>query len=86
MKTIEIDDRLFAEAREFAAEEGRSVATVVEDALREVLSRRRTNRRGAEEHNRITLPARGEGGLQPGIDLDNSASLWDLMDHSDAAS
>jgi hypothetical protein len=77
--TINIDDALLAEAKQVAARTGRSLTDVVEDALRESLHRRhRTARRGVE------LPVFGEEGLQPGVDLDDSAALLDLMDQDDA--
>jgi hypothetical protein len=52
---------------------------VVEDALRESLHRRHRPARRAVE-----LPVFGEEGLQPGVDLDDSAALLDLMDEDDA--
>ena len=77
--TINIDDALLAEAKQVAARTGRSLTDVVEDALRESLHRRhRTARRAVE------LPMFGEEGLQPGVDLDDSAALLDLMDQDDA--
>jgi hypothetical protein len=78
--TINIDDALLAEAKQVAARTGRSLTDVVEDALRESLHRRhRTARRAVE------LPVFGEEGLQPGVDLDDSAALLDLMDQDDTA-
>jgi hypothetical protein len=76
--TINIDDALLAEAKQVAARTGRSLTAVVEDALRESLHRRRHTARGA-----VALPTFGEGGVQPGVDLDDSAALLDLMDHDD---
>jgi hypothetical protein len=77
--TINIDDDLLAEAKQVAARTGRSLTDVVEDALRESLHRRhRTARQPVE------LPVFGEDGLQPGVDLDDSAALLDLMDQDDS--
>jgi hypothetical protein len=76
--TINIDDDLLAEAKQVAARTGRSLTAVVEDALRESLHRRHTTARRAVE-----LPTFGEGGLQLGVDLDDSAALLDLMDRDD---
>jgi hypothetical protein len=76
---INIDDALLAKARQVAARTGRSLTDVVEDALRESLHRRhRTARRAVE------LPVFGEDGLQPGVDLDDSAALLDLMDQDNS--
>jgi hypothetical protein len=74
--TINLDDALLAEAKQVAARTGRTLTAVVEDALRESLHRRhRTSRRDIE------LPRFGAGGVQPGVDLDDSAALLDLMEH-----
>ena len=78
--TINIDDALLAEAKQVAARTGRSLTAVVEDALRESLHRRHQSGPRAVE-----LPVFGEGGLQPGVDLDDSAALLDLMEEDDAA-
>jgi hypothetical protein len=73
--TINIDDDLLAEVRQVAARTGQSLTAVVEDALRESLHRRaHTDRRDVE------LPTFGRGGVQPGVDLDDSAALLGLMD------
>ncbi|HEX6674316.1 MAG TPA: type II toxin-antitoxin system VapB family antitoxin [Actinomycetes bacterium] len=76
--TINIDDALLAEAKQVAARTGRSLAAVVEDALRESLHRR--NRPGVRT---VELPSFGEGGFQPGVDLDDSAALLELMEQDD---
>ncbi|MGQ0815653.1 MAG: hypothetical protein ACT4O1_14555 [Gemmatimonadota bacterium] len=34
----------------------------------------------AAPRERVRLPTYGKGGLQPGVDLDNSAALLDLME------
>jgi hypothetical protein len=54
---------------------------VIEEALREALGRRK--RRARSEAPR--LPVFGDGGLLPGIDLDDSAALLDAMDISRGA-
>ena len=74
--TIRIDDRLLAEAKAQAARSGRTLAAVVEDALRVALARR--ERRGLDRPPKLPI-SRG-GRLQPGIDLDDSAALLDLME------
>lgn len=76
--TINIDDALLAEAKQVAARTGRSLTAVVEDALRESLHRRRRTGQRAVE-----LPTFGEGGVQPGVDLDDSAALLELMEQDD---
>jgi Bacterial antitoxin of type II TA system, VapB len=74
--TIRIDDRLLAEAKAQAARSGRTLAAVVEDALRVALARR--DRRGVDQPPE--LPTSPGGRLQPGVDLDDSAALLDLIE------
>jgi hypothetical protein len=72
--TLNIDNELLAEARVVAARSGRSLAAVVEDALRESLARR-----SRSNATKVALPTFNGSGLQPGVDLDDSAALLDLM-------
>ena len=74
--TLELDTELLAEARRIAVAAGRSLSEVVEDALRATLPRRKSSRRGAQ----VQLTAFAGNGLRPGVDLDNSADLLDLME------
>jgi hypothetical protein len=74
--TIRLNEALLAEAKKLAADTGRSLTSVVEDALREVLSRRKRSRRAAAR-----LPVFKGRGLRPGIDLDNTADLLDVMEN-----
>ncbi|HEX5759829.1 MAG TPA: type II toxin-antitoxin system VapB family antitoxin [Thermoanaerobaculia bacterium] len=78
--TVRLDEALLREAKQVAANSGRSLTAVIEEALRESLGRRKdgTSRR------RVKLPTSGSGGLRPGVDLDDSASLWALLDRPDA--
>jgi hypothetical protein len=76
--TINLDDALLAEAKQVAARTGRTLTAVVEDALRQSLHRRHQTTRQA-----IDLPVFGEGGTQPGVDLDDGAALLDLMEQDD---
>jgi hypothetical protein len=74
--TVRLDDRLLAEAKHHAARTGRSLTQLIEDALREVLARAKPER----GQTRTRLPTMGGRGVQPGVDLDNSGALLDLMD------
>jgi hypothetical protein len=73
--TVRLDDDLLRQTRALAAETGRTLTAVIEDALREALARQRV-RRG---RSRIALPTFKGQGLQPGVDLDDSAGLLDIM-------
>jgi len=76
-----MDEQLLAQAKQAAAQTGRTLTAVFEDALREVLARRETD----QTKQSVELPALKLGSVRPGIDLDNSAALWELMDTDHAA-
>jgi hypothetical protein len=79
--TIYIPDDLLAEAKKVAAESQRTLTAVIEDALRETLGRRtRQNRSEA-----VRLTTFGQSGTKPGVDLDDTAALFDLMEESGAS-
>jgi hypothetical protein len=80
--TIRLDDQVFAELKKIAAEEGRPLAAVIEDALRESMARRRAHIDRAP----VQLPTFRGDGLMPGVDLDSNALLLDLMDDQDGYS
>ena len=74
--TIRLDDDLLQQAKERAARTGRTVSSVIEDALREFLLQRKK----WGQAKPIRLARGGVGGLQPGVDLDRTAELLDLME------
>lgn len=78
--TLRIEDHLLAQLRQSAAQSGRTITAIVEDALREWLARRVP----PQKKQKIRLKAHGHGGLRPGVDLYDSAALLDLMDLDDA--
>jgi hypothetical protein len=74
--TIRLSDAVLADVKKSAADSGRSMTAVIEDALRESLARRsRPSPRG-----KLRLTTCGGKGKQPGVDLDDTASLLDLME------
>jgi len=74
--TLRIDDRILREARRIAAESGATLASVIEDLLREALARRRLRGKARA----VRLPTYNGGGLRSGVDLDDGRGLRDLMD------
>jgi hypothetical protein len=74
--TINLPDDLLAQLKKLAATSGTTVTALIQDALRESLARRRRSPRPC----RVELTAFGAGGLQPGVDLDDSAALLDLTE------
>lgn len=79
--TIRIDDDLLREAKESAAASHRTLTELVQDALRETLTRRRAG----QARGRVTLLTVKGRGPRAGVDLDDSAALLDHMDRSGAA-
>ncbi len=78
--TITIDDELLTEAKQIAARTGKTLGAVIEDALREVIARRRAMQPGRV----VDLPVfRGGSGLRSGINLDSNSDLLDAMEFDD---
>ena len=61
-----------------ALESGTTVTAVIAEALRERLQRYRD--RTSNPPPPLSLVTTGEGGLLPGVDLDDSAALLELME------
>jgi hypothetical protein len=74
--TLDLDDQVMRDAKRTAQEHGLTLTGFIEDALRERLARRGPAKRAAT----FRLRTFKGNGLQPGVDLDNSAALRDLMD------
>ncbi len=74
--TLNIPDEALALLTKKAKEKGVSIGEVVGEAAF-IAYRDRPKRKGRPS---IELPVAGRGGLQPGVDLDSSASLLDAMD------
>ena len=78
--TVRIDDQLLKEAKQLAARTGKSLTAVIEDALRESLARQHGSGRREPVHL-VTFTGKG---LLPGVDLDDSAALLDVMESTHA--
>lgn len=74
--TVRLDDQLLTEAKRLALESGRTLTAVIEDALREVVSRRKE----APKAKKTRLITDGGKGLRPGVCLDSNAALLDIME------
>lgn len=80
--TIRLPDDLLREVKKRAAERGVPFTRLVEEALRESLARARE----AEAHmGPVSLTTAGGSGTRPGVDLDDTASLMDLMEGMDGS-
>ncbi len=73
--TIRIDDDLYRRVKTKAAASGRTVAELIEDAVRDSLRPREPSHRKPRK-----LPTVDGTGVMPGIDLSSNAALLDVMD------
>jgi hypothetical protein len=76
--TISLDEALLKQARQVALDRGISLNELVVTALRLELYRSAE----APRKKKITLPTFRGRGLRPGVDLDDSASLEDIMNEA----
>jgi hypothetical protein len=75
--TVRLPEELVAEAKRKALAEGRTLASLIEDGLRRVVAEPARPR----SKRREPLPvSSATGGLMPGIDLEDSASLQEMDD------
>jgi hypothetical protein len=79
--TIRFDEQLLIQAKKLAAERGTTLTALLQDALRETLARRKPSPR----RSKLRLTTLGRGGVQPHVDLDDTASLLDRMEGRDGA-
>ena len=73
--TIRINDDLLKRAKKHAADEGRTLTSLVEDALVLILSKPKSSQR-----KRVKLPvSKATGVVLLGIDLNRSSDLEEVM-------
>jgi len=73
--TLDLDDRLYTQVKVLAAENNRTVTSVVEDALRRLLL----------EHSQIREPvelpqSKESGWVRDGIDINDASAVRDFLD------
>jgi plasmid stability protein len=73
--TIRIDDELYRLVKAKAARSGRTVAAVLEDAVRRGL-----NPPEQPRGSRYEVRPMGSGGLRSGVDLSTNAAVAEVMD------
>ena len=74
--TVRLDDRLVTEVKKHAAETGRTLTALLNEALREVLARRSV----CIKREPVRLKTVKGNGIRSGVNLDNSAALLDMME------
>jgi len=75
--TIRLDDALLDRARREAARRGETLTALIERGLRLVLAS--PDQRPGRRHVEIPVCREG-GGTLPGVDLDDSAALLDIVE------
>jgi hypothetical protein len=80
--TIRLDDQLLKSAKRFAHDTGTSLTAVIEDALRQVLSRQTIT----PPRKPVKLTTASGLGVRPGVDLDDSAALLAFMEQQQGSS
>lgn len=74
--TVQLDHRLLSEARTFAADTGRTLDALIEDALRQALARRDSG----VSRKYVRLTTFGGTGPRPGVKLDSNSVVADLVE------
>ena len=74
--TVRLPDELYARVRRASEQSGETVTSYLERALRAALDRPSALEREAP----YRVEAFSGNGLKPGVDLDDSAALLDVMD------
>lgn len=83
--TINLPEGLLVQAKKEAADSGTTLTDFIADAIRRALAHARQKPVRVPVSLPKFTPAPGKEGLLPGVDLDDSAGLQDLMDAYDAA-
>ncbi len=81
--TINLPDTLLTQAKRAALDRGTTLTEFIADAIRLALARKKARAKSEVPPLPVFTPPPGEEGFQPGVDLDNSAALQDLMDQAD---
>jgi Arc/MetJ family transcription regulator len=75
--TVRLDDALLERAKREAGRRGETLTSLIERGLRLVLANPEKRQRG----RRVEIPVcREGGGTLPGVDLDDSAALLDIVE------
>ena len=74
--TIRIEEHILSEAKQYAHQNGQTLTSVIEEALRRMLA----DKKEIQNAPYTKLTTVGGGGVRPSVDLDDTSSLYDLMD------
>lgn len=76
--TVRLDDHLMRQVKNFAVRQGKTLTSVMEESLRQLLATR--GKKKIAITNLVTVTG---GTIAPGVDLDDTASLLDIMEQKD---
>jgi hypothetical protein len=79
--TVRLPEDLIRRAKRRAAAEGRTLTALIEDGLRQVVNQKSSGRAAERTPPPVSSAS---GGLQPGVDLEDSAELQGLEDLQNA--
>ena len=81
--TVRLAPELLRAAKEKAAKDGRTLASLIEDGLRQIVNERKTE---VSETRPFKLRvSKARGGLRPGFDLTDMSTFYDAEDAEVAA-
>ena len=76
--TVRLSDDLLKQAKKRAADEGRTLTSLIEDALTLIVAKPK-----ARPRERVEIPiSKASGGVLQGIDLNHSSDLEEVMNTS----
>jgi hypothetical protein len=78
--TVRLDEDLMRQVKEYAARHDRTITSVLEDSLRQLLERERRELGGP----RVDIVVFNGDGLRPGIDLSDRSTWGELAEAEDA--
>jgi ribbon-helix-helix CopG family protein len=73
--TVRLPPGLMAQAKKLARDTDRTLTQVIEDALQQAVARQRP-----PKPRTVSIVTFKGNGVQPGVDLDDTSALLDLMD------
>jgi hypothetical protein len=79
--TINLPDDLILQAKKAALEADTTLTEIIANALRDAMAKPR--RKSGRTKTDLSAYTYGTGGVRPGVDLDDTSALLDLMDGID---
>jgi hypothetical protein len=75
--TVRLPEDLLRRAKRKAADEGRSLTSLIEDGLRLIVA---SEQRPSKQKRILPRISSATGGVMPGVDISNSAALQEMDD------